>query len=83
MVPGDRHPFLIETGRYPVEEVGPIHVVLDIFLAGPDDLDGAFDVLGDLDRANNTIDLQPPAKAAAPLLPKIPPLGSAWEAGPA
>ena len=65
MVPGDRHSFLIETGGHPVEEIGPIHVVLDVFLAGPDDLDGTVDMLGDLDGASDAIDLQPPAKAAA------------------
>ena len=59
------NPFLIETGGHPVEEAGPIHIVLDIFLAGPDDLDGTIDVLGDLDRADDAIDLQPPAEATA------------------
>src|SRR5258708_9584672 len=45
--------------------MGPIHVVLDIFLARPDDLDRTIDVFGDLDRANDTIDLQPSAKSTA------------------
>ncbi len=65
MVPGDRHSLLVETGGHPVEEVGPVHVVLDVFLAGPHDLDGAVDLLRDLDGAGDAIDLQPPAKAAA------------------
>src|SRR6267378_52660 len=65
MVPGDWHSSLIETGRDPVEETGPIHVVLDIFLARPHDLHGAVDMLRDLDGASDAIDLQPPAKAAA------------------
>ena len=39
--------------------------MLDIFLAGPHDLDGTVDMLGDLDGANDAIDLQPPAEAAA------------------
>ena len=37
-------PFVIETGRHPVEEIGPVHVVLDIFLAGPDDLHRTVDL---------------------------------------
>jgi hypothetical protein len=36
-----------------------VHIVLDIFLAGPDNLYGTLDVLGDLDSANDTINLQP------------------------
>ena len=47
MVPGDWHSFPIEAGRNPVEEIGPVHIVLDIFLAGPDNLYGTLDVLGD------------------------------------
>src|SRR5215510_6569014 len=65
MVPGDRHTILVETGRYPVEETGPIHVVLDVFLAGPHDLDRTVDVFGDLDGTNDAVDLQPPAKPTA------------------
>src|SRR4029077_8165084 len=52
-------------GGYAVEEIGPVHVVLDVFLAGPHDLDGAVDMLRDLDGASDTVDLQPPAKATA------------------
>ena len=55
----------VETGRNSVEPIGPVHVVLDVFLARPDDFDGAVDMLRDLDGANDAIDLQPPAKAAA------------------
>src|SRR5260221_12744868 len=65
IVPGDRHSFRIETSRYPVEETGPVHVVLDIFLAGPYDLDGTVDLLRDLDGAGDTIGLQPPTEATA------------------
>src|SRR3981189_3548471 len=65
MVPGDRRSFFIETGREPVEESWPVHVVLDVFFAGPHELDGTIDVLGDLDRANDAIDLEPPSEAAA------------------
>jgi len=39
--------------------------MLDIFLARPDYLDGTIDLHGDLDRASDAVDLQPPAEAAA------------------
>ena len=48
MGPGNRHAFFVEPGGEPVEPVGPVHVVLDVFLAGPHDLHGAVDVLCDL-----------------------------------
>src|SRR6266403_36725 len=64
MVPGDGHPFLIKTGEYPIEETGPVHVVLDIFFARPDDLDWTIDMFGDLDSANDAIDLQTTTEAA-------------------
>jgi hypothetical protein len=65
MVPGDRLTLIVEAGGQPVEPIGPVHVVLDIFLACPHDLDRTVDVLGDLDGANDAVDLQPPAKPAA------------------
>jgi len=65
VVPGERRSFLVETGRNSVEPIGPVHVVLDVFLARPDDFDGAVDMLGDLDGANDAVDLEPPPKAAA------------------
>ena len=65
IVPGDRHALLVETGGQPVEPIGPVHVVLDVFLAGPHDLHRAVDMLGDLDRADDAVGLQPPAEAAA------------------
>ena len=39
--------------------------MLDIFLAGPHDFHWAVDMFGDLDGANDPIDLEPPAKATA------------------
>ena len=65
MVPGDRHSFRIETGGQPVEPIGPIHVVLDILLAGPHDFHWTVDMLGDLDGAGDVIGLQPPAEPSA------------------
>ncbi len=58
-------PFCVEPGGEPVEPVGPVHVVLDVFLAGPHDLHRAVDLLRDLHRANDAVDFQPPAEAAA------------------
>ena len=63
MIPGDRHPVRIETGGYPVQPERPVHVVLDVFLAGPDDFDRAVDMLGDFDRARDAIDLQAPTES--------------------
>src|ERR1700722_17369916 len=65
MVPGDRLSSLIETGGYAVEEIGSVHVVLNVFLAGQHDLDGAVDMLRDLDGASDTIDFQPAAESTA------------------
>ena len=50
----------IQPGGDPVVVVGAIHIVLDIFLAGPDDLDGALDLLGDTDRLGDVVVLQAP-----------------------
>jgi hypothetical protein len=44
--------------------MGPIHVVLDIFLTGPHDLYRAVDVLRDFDSANYTVNLQTTTEAA-------------------
>jgi hypothetical protein len=65
MVPGNRLSLFVEAGRNSVEPIGPVHVVLDVFLAPPDNLDRAVDMLRDLDGANYTIDLESAAKPAA------------------
>ena len=65
LLPGDRPALRVEPGRNAVEPIGPVHVVLDVFLAGPHHLHGTIDMLGDLDRANRAVGLQPPAEAAA------------------
>ena len=59
IAPGDRPAFRIEAGGDAVEPIGPVHVVLDVFLAGPHDLDRTVDLLGDLDRAHRR--RRPPA----------------------
>ena len=65
MVPRHGHSVGIQAGGDPVEEIGPVHVVLDVFLARPDDLDRTIDLLGDLDGANDAVDVEPPAESAA------------------
>jgi len=54
-----------EPRREGVREKRPVHVVLDVFLAGPDHFYGPIDLLGDLHRAGDAIDFQPPPKTAA------------------
>src|SRR6202790_5133433 len=65
MVPDYGHSLFIETGRQPIEEMGPVHVMLDVFLAGPDNLDRTVDLFGDLDRANDAIDLKTASETPA------------------
>src|SRR5712671_199141 len=65
VVPGDWLSVLIETCGESVKPIGPVHVVLDIFLAGPHDLDGTVNLLRDLNCANDAVALQSPAKPAA------------------
>ena len=64
MAPGDRHAVGIQAGGDPVEEIGPVHVVLDVFFSGPDDLDRTVDLLGDLNGANDTVHFKTPAESA-------------------
>ena len=58
-------PSCVEAGGQPVDEHGSIHVVLDVFLARPHDLDRTVDLLGDLDGSDDAVGLEPPAEAAA------------------
>ena len=65
MAPGDRHSLRVETGGHPVVEIGPVHVVLGVFLAGPHHLHRTVNLHGDLNRAGDAVDLEPAAKPAA------------------
>ena len=65
MVPGDRLAVRVEAGGNAVEVIGPVHVVLDVLLAGPHDLHRTVHLLGDLDRLGDAVDLEPAAEAAA------------------
>jgi len=58
MAPGDRHALLVETGGEPVAEVGLVDAVLGVFFADPHHLHWAVDLLGDLHRLCDEIDLQ-------------------------
>src|ERR1041385_226579 len=63
VVPGDQFAAGIEAGGDPVEVVGAIDIMLNIFLAGPDDLDWALDLLGDTDGLGDVVMLQAPAES--------------------
>ena len=65
MTPGDRQALRIQSGGHPVIIVGPVDVVLDVLFAGPDDLHRTIDLLGDLHRLGDKIDLQSPTEATA------------------
>src|SRR5208337_3468769 len=65
MAPGDRPSLFVETGGESVEPIGPVHVVLDIFLASPHDLHRTVHMHGDLNRARDAIDFEPATKPAA------------------
>src|SRR5262245_8352679 len=65
MAPGDRHSLVIEPGGQSIEEARAIHVVLDVFLPGPDNLHWTVHMHGDLHRTGNTVNLEPPPEAAA------------------
>ena len=65
MAPGDRHSLRVQTGGEPVEPIGPVHVVLDVFLARPHHLHRPLHLHGDLNRAGDAVDLEPAAKSAA------------------
>src|SRR3954452_9933646 len=65
MRPGYRLAGRIKSGRQPIEVVRLIHIMLDVFLAAPDHLHRAIDVLGDLDGQYRAIGLQPSAEPTA------------------
>ena len=48
-----------------IEPVGPVRIVLNVFLASPYNLHGTIDLLGDFDGADRAVSLEPSAKAAA------------------
>src|SRR5580704_9374582 len=65
MLPGDGKSFVVETGGEPVKPVGPVHVVLDVFFAGPYDFDRTIDMQRDLHGASRTVTFQATAKSTA------------------
>ena len=66
VVPGDRAcRSVIEAGADAVVVVGPVHVVLDVLLAAPDDLDRVLRLLGDQRRLQDEVELEPAPEAAA------------------
>src|SRR5262245_40676680 len=65
IIPGNRPALIIQSRGDAIEPIRTIHVVLDIFLARPDDLNGTFDLLCDLDGTDSAVGVQPTAKPAA------------------
>ena len=65
MAEGDRRAAGVQRRGHAVVIERPIDVVLDVLLAGPDHLDRAIDLPGDLHRLGDAVDLQPAAEAAA------------------
>ena len=65
MGPGDRFAVFVQAGGDPIIVVRPVHVVLDVFFAGPHHLHRTWDLLRDFDRPDNEIHLEPTAEAAA------------------
>ena len=62
---GDRRAADVQGRGHAVIVERPVDVVLDVLLAGPDHLHRALDLLGDLHRLGDAVDLQPAAEAAA------------------
>ena len=65
MPPRKRLACRIHTRAHAVVVVRPIHVLLDVFLPRPDDLDGPAHLLRDLHGAQRTVVLEPAAESAA------------------
>ncbi len=63
--PRDRLAARVQPRRDPVVVVRAIHIVLDVFLAGPDHLHGPVDLLGDTDGLGDVVDFETPAETAA------------------
>ena len=60
---GNRHARLIKPADIR-SKIGPVHVVLDVFLSGPDDLHWTVHMHGDLNRARDAVNFKPTTKAA-------------------
>src|ERR1043166_3038127 len=63
VAPGGQLAAGVEAGGDPVEVIRTIDIMLNIFLAGPDDLDWALDLLGDTDGLGDVVMLQAPAES--------------------
>src|SRR4030095_3276015 len=65
MTPGHGHTVGIQPGGEPVEPIGPVHVVLDVFLARPYHFDRTIDLPGDLHGATDAVHFETPAESAS------------------
>ena len=62
---GDRSAVLVQTCRESIVVVRPIEIVLDVLFTSPHHLDRTRDLLRDLHRPDDEIDLKPTAEAPA------------------
>ena len=65
MGPGDREALRVEAPFETMEARGPVEVMLEIVLAGPDRLHRRADFLRDLGRLHRVVCVEPPAEAAS------------------
>jgi hypothetical protein len=61
----DRHALVVQPGRQAVQVIRTVHIVLDVFLARPDDLQRALGQFGEGHRLDHVVDFQPAPEAAA------------------
>ena len=73
---GPRHELAvrIEPGRQAVVVGGAVHIVLDVFLATPNNLHRPIHLFRDLDGEDVAVDIKPPAETAADQMVRTLPL---------
>ena len=59
MRPDDGLAACVQSRREPVVMIGPVHVVLNVLLAAPNDLHRPFHLLRDLDHEHGAVDIEP------------------------
>ena len=64
MVVGDELILRVEASGKAVVVIGPVHIVLNVFFAAPDNLHRPIDLLCDRDRLRDPVHVQPPSEAA-------------------
>src|SRR5262249_35211520 len=59
------HPFIVEAGGDAIVVIGAVHVLLDVFLAAPDNLDWMAQLLANERCLYDEVELKPSAEATA------------------